>query len=219
MTSGTWPARSGPGQPASGSRPVPLCRVTGQVPNRVSKTTLLAGIKTDLVNIARTARSIEDRDGENGFAVPYRATDVPSEIAVTTNADAVLGRLEDKKDDPAAALAAKAALRARFTAFGLAADFVARLRADRDAITNANKHNQSENQDGVENTELIDQLLSKINGSISHLDTVAHNIYSHQPEKLRAWLSASHVERAAHHAAAPAPAPAPTPAAPATPAK
>ena len=178
----------------------------GQTPKRVSKSTLLDGLKADLINIARTARSIEQRDGEVGFATPYRVTDIPSERAVTTDADRVLALLETKTtaspdgtpaDSPAVA-AAKAALRGRFTPYGIPADFVTHLREDRDAITAANKHNQSENLDGVENTELISQLLDQVSDVVTHLDTVAHNLYSRQPEKLRAWLSASHVERAPH---------------------
>jgi len=168
----------------------------GQTPNRVSKSTLLDGVKIDLQNIARTARSIETKDKENGFATGYRVIDVPTERAITTNADAVLARLEDQEKDTPATKTAKAALRARFIAYALPADFVTHLRADRDAITDANKHNQSENLGGVENTELISQLLDQVNETISHLDTIAHNIYDRAPEKLRAWFSASHVERA-----------------------
>ena len=40
----------------------------GQMPNRVSKTTLLDALAIDLQNIARTARRIEQK--ENGFAAP-----------------------------------------------------------------------------------------------------------------------------------------------------
>jgi len=43
---------------------------------------------------------------------------------------------------------------------------VTHLRADRDAITDANKRNQSEVQDGVGNTKLIDELLGQVNDVI-----------------------------------------------------
>jgi len=166
----------------------------GQNPNRVSKETLLDALSLDLQNIARTARGLENR--ENGFAAPYRIPENTSESAVTTHADAVLKRLEDQATDSAAVKTAKAALRARFLEYEMPADFVADLRADRDAITQANQRNQGEVQGGVENTELIGQLLGKINGEIGELDAIMHNKYARQPEKMRGWLSASHVERA-----------------------
>jgi hypothetical protein len=165
-----------------------------QSPNRVSKETLLDGMLLDLKNISRTAREIEKT--ENGFAAPYRIPDNPAESAITTHADSVLGKLEDKPADSAAVKTAKAALRARFVAYELLADFVTHLRTDRDAITEANQRNQSEVQDGVGNTKLIDELLGQINDVIGGLDAIMFNKYTRVPEKLRAWQSASHVERA-----------------------
>ena len=180
----------------------------GQTPNRASKSTLLDALGLDLQNIARTARQIEQK--ENGFAAPYRIPDNTSESAITTHTDALLLRLEDQPADTAAVKTAKAALRARFVEYEMSADFVAHLRADRDAITEANQHNQDENLGGVENTELIGQLLDKINFEIAELDAIMYNKYARQPEKLRAWQSASHVERAPQRAkAAPAKTPAP----------
>jgi hypothetical protein len=172
----------------------------GQKPNRVSKETLLASLSTDLQNIARTARRIGQQ--ENGFAVPYRIPDNTSESSVTTHADTVLLLLEDN-DDPVAdggdtpeQKAAKAALRARFVEYEMKADFVAILRADRDAISEANRNNQTKTQGGVENTELVGQLLGQINFEVAELDAIMNNKYDDQPAKLRAWQSASHVERA-----------------------
>jgi hypothetical protein len=122
--------------------------------------------------------------------------DNPSEIAITTHADAVLARLEDRPEDSAATRTAKAALRTRFIEYELSADFVANLRAARTAISDANTLNQGKTQDGVENTELIGQLLGGLSDDIMELDAITHNRYARQPEKLRAWESASHVERA-----------------------
>ena len=166
----------------------------GQTPNRVSKETLLDALAIDLQNIARTARYIERT--ENGFAVPYRMPDIPTEAAITIHTDAVLQRLEDQPDDVDAAKTAKAALRARFVAYELPADFVANLRADQDAIAVANRRNQFEAQGGVEKTELIGQLLGQAGTEVAGLDTIMYNKYTRQPEKLRAWQSASHIERA-----------------------
>jgi hypothetical protein len=182
----------------------------GQTPNRVSKETLLDALSIDLQNIARTARSIELT--ENGFAAPYRIPDNTSEAAVTTHTDALLLRLEDQSADSAAVKTAKAALRTRFVAYELPADFVTHLRADRTAIADANRRNQSETQGGVENTGLIGDLLGQVNNEISELDAIMHNKYTRQPEKLRAWQSASHVERAPQREKKPPTPPSPPPA-------
>jgi hypothetical protein len=165
-----------------------------QRPDRVSKASLLDGLRLDLKNIARTARAIEKT--EPGFAAVYRLPDDPTEAGLTTLADAVLGRLEDQPADSAAVKTAKAALRAKFVAYELPGDFVTDLRADRDAITAANRVNQGENQEGVESTALIGELLGKVNDEVVQLDTIMHNKYARQPEKLRAWQSASRVEHA-----------------------
>lgn len=159
-----------------------------------AKATLLDALHLDLKNIARTARAIEKT--EPGFAAIYRMPDDITEAALTTLADTVLGRLEDKTADTPAVKTAKAALRAKFTAYELPAHFVADLRADRDARTTANRVNQGENQEGVESTALISDLLGKVNDEVVQLDAIMHNRYARRPEKLRAWQSASHVERA-----------------------
>lgn len=175
----------------------------GQTPARVSKQTLLDALTLDFQNIARTARAIELK--ENGFAAPYRAPDSSTERALSTHADALLRLLEDQPADAAATKTAKAALRARFIAYDLPADFVTNLRADRQAITDANQHNQSEVQGGVENTELIGQLLGRASDEVTELDAIMHNKYTRQPEKLRTWQSASRVERAPQREKKPAP--------------
>jgi hypothetical protein len=48
----------------------------------------------------------------------------------------------------------------------------------------------------VGNTKLIDELLGQINDVIGGLDAIMFNKSTRVPEKLRAWQSASHVERA-----------------------
>ncbi len=168
---------------------------TGQTPSRVSKETLLDALMLDFDRLADTARSIEKKSVETGFAAPYA---VPSraEIAITTQADKLCGLLEDQDDDSAAEKTAKAALRARFLAFEIDANIFQRLRDDRDAIDDANNHNRNEVSDGIENTALIGRLLGEINDEVGFLNTIMRNKYERQPEKLRAWESASRVERA-----------------------
>jgi hypothetical protein len=48
----------------------------------------------------------------------------------------------------------------------------------------------------VENTDLIGQLLGEGNKEVKQLNAIMHNKYTRQPEKLRAWESASTIERA-----------------------
>ena len=84
------------------------------------------------------------------------------------------------------------ALRAKFTAYELPADFVADLRADRDALTACNSSKHSDNQEGVEATAAIDALLAQAQSVITRLDAAVKNRYARDHEKLAAWKSASH---------------------------
>lgn len=151
---------------------------------RVSKETLLDSLTLDFQNIARTARAIELT--ENGFAAPFRAPDTFTEHSITTHADALLQRLEEQTGASAATKKAKTALRARFIVYELPDDFVTDLRSDRQAITEANQHNQDQNQGVVENTELIGALLGRASDDVTELDAIIHSKYARQPEKLRA---------------------------------
>ena len=166
----------------------------GQTPARASKETLLEALVLDFKNISRTARAIAL--SENGFAAPYRIPDNPSQSAILTHADALLTLLEDQATDTTAQKTAKAALRAHFLAYELPADFVEDLRADTDAVRDTTTHNQGETLEGVENTEAIGQLLSEAARDLQELDALIRNKYHRDPAKLRAWQSASHVERA-----------------------
>ena len=167
-----------------------------QPPARVSKAGLFEHLHSDLLNISRTAQQIGKNDST--FAsVAYQLPTNTSDTAEFNHAEAVLALLEEQATDDVPTKAAKAALRARFIAYELPADFVAHLRADHDAIVNADQHNDAENLDGVENTELINQILGQIGDQVAELDTLIHNKYNGQPAKLAAWISASHVERAA----------------------
>lgn len=160
----------------------------GQSPDRVSKETLLDALMLDFKRIAATARSIEAKSGETGLAAAYTVPE-RTEIAITTQADKILGLLEDQKTDTAKEKTAKAAFRARFVEYELAANFGQRLRDDREAIEEANAHNQVEVQDGVENTALIGKVLGEIGAEVDFLDTIMAKKYERQPEKRRAWES------------------------------
>jgi hypothetical protein len=87
-------------------------------------------------------------------------------------------------------------IRAKFIAYALPADFVEDLRADRDAIDDSNSANHDDNFAGVESTKAIDLVLGQIQSVVTRLDALMQNLYRRTPEKLCAWQSACHVERA-----------------------
>lgn len=73
--------------------------------------------------------------------------------------------------------------------------FVTNLRKDRDGLDQVHAHNQTEVQEGTEDTALIDAQLTLINTEVDILDSIMGNIYELQLEKLHAWKRASRVER------------------------
>ena len=117
----------------------------GQNPARVSKQTLLEALVLDFKNIARTARTIAL--DEPGFEAPYRVPDPITETSLTTHADRLISLLADNSapvtegGDTPEQKAAKAALRAKFTAYDTPEDFADDLRDDREAVREANQHN------------------------------------------------------------------------------
>jgi hypothetical protein len=172
----------------------------GQVPGRASKSTLLEALWLDYKNIARTSRSIGPAD-LGGSIADYAVPPEFTESNIKAHADKLLRLLEDNNapvaagGDTPAQLAAKAARRAHFLEWEMAADFVEDLRADYNSLIEATKLNQAENQEGTENTEAIAQILLAAGQAVDDLDTAMQNKYNRHPEKLRAWLTASRVHR------------------------
>lgn len=187
-----------------------VVRVTGaragQAPNRITKSSLLDALLLDFKRIAGTARAIELRDGEIGFAVPFNKVPARIEKDIRAYADSLLKLLEDNTapvangGDTPAQKTAKAALRARFLALAINSAFVTLLRRDRDALDQVSAHNTTEVQEGTGDTALIDEQLTLINTEVDILDPIMGNIYELQPEKLHAWQRASRVERDPHRA-------------------
>jgi hypothetical protein len=174
----------------------------GQLRDIVGKPALIGELSLDFKDIARTSRAI--KLDEPGFDdSPYRHPATSVETPVTTHADSLLTLLEDAAADTPAQLAAKAALRAKFIAYELPADFVEDLRRDRDALDLCNAGKHSDNLEGVESTSAIETLLGSAQAIITRLDAAIQNKYSRNPDKLAAWKSASRTERAPKKAAAP----------------
>lgn len=176
---------------------------------------LFDALRLDLQNIARTARAIALQ--EPGFADGFRLPDVPTDGALLTTADAYLTRLAEQLADDAATKTRKAAMVAKFVAHELPADFVTDLRDDIKAIRDALAAQENERANGVGSTAAIGPLLKEGNALVATLDAIMHNKYTRQPDKLRAWQSASHVERAPQREKSPAPLPPTPPPAPANP--
>ena len=57
----------------------------------------------------------------------------------------------------------------------------------------------------MESTVAIDRLIREGMKELTTLDAIMHNKYARNPDKLRAWQSASHIERAPQREKKPAP--------------
>ncbi len=167
----------------------------GQLRSPVGKEALIGALNSDFKDIARTARAIKIDEATFDDS-PYRNPLTTVETPVATHADSLLALLEDQAADSPAVLAEKAALRAKFIAYELPADFVEDLRADRDALDTCNSGKHSDNLEGVISTSAIDTLLTAAQAIITRLDTVIQNKYRNDPDQLAAWTSASHTQRA-----------------------
>ena len=157
------------------------------------KEVLLDALRLDLGNIRGIATAI-DQD-EPGFADRFPAAD-NSETSLLTTGDKYLGQLLSTADDTAAEKTAKTALVARFVAHELPATFVDDLQGDLDDIAEANKQLESGDQGGVENTAALGRLAKEGMKESNYLDAIMRAKYARNPDKLRGWESASHLERA-----------------------
>jgi hypothetical protein len=144
-----------------------------------------------------------------GFADRFpRATHLnPGEVLRTANG--YLAQLVPVAADDAATVAAKAARVQVFVDHAMAATLVADLQAQVKAIGNVSDAHEESREQGVLSTTQIASLVREGKKQRNYLDAIFQTVYEHNPEKLAAWVSASHVAHDPHHAA-PAPPPAPT---------
>jgi len=174
-----------------------------------AQTALVLALDADLKNIAHTASAIaQDVPGfDDLFAPPHHYN--PGEVLATANA--YLAQLAPAAGDDAATTTAKAARVAHFTDHALPATFVADLQAQVAAIGTVKVTHEENREQGVLSTAAIARLARDGKKQVKYLDVIARNVYKSSPDKLRAWISASHVEHDPEHAAAtPAPVPIPT---------
>jgi phage tail protein X len=163
-----------------------------------AKDVLIDALRIDLHNVTRTANALAQDDP--GFAKLFRAPGHPNAGEVLTAADAVIANLVEMPNDDGPAKATKGRRRALFVTKGLPAEFAQHLVDDRTAIDAAKASENQGDSEGVKNTALIGRLVAEGLKESTYLDAIFHNLYTRNPEKLRAWLSASHVERAAKRA-------------------
>ncbi len=147
-----------------------------------AKSVLLDAIRLDLQNIARTARAIDQ--AEPGFAESFRLPDGQGQTALLTTADAYLAELQ------------QSTVAKKFIAYELPAEFVTDLTSDLQDVRAAQDDQETSSLTGVESTAVIGRLIRDGMKEITYLDAIMHNKYARTPETLRAWESASHIDRA-----------------------
>ena len=128
---------------------------------------------------------------------------------VTGTAKLFLAHLVPAATDDAATVAAKAARVQVFVDHALPATLVADLQAQLQGIGKVAATQEQSREQGVLSTEEIAVLVREGKQQRKLLDAIFRVVYASNPQKLAAWVSASHVEHGPQHpAAAPAPAPA-----------
>lgn len=159
-----------------------------------AKSVLLDALRLDVLNIRRTAVAL-DQD-EPGLADQLPALPSASDADLLTTADHYIAQLVENTDDDDPTKAAKTALRAKFVALELPADFATNLQDDRDAITAADTAQEGNREDTVASTSAVGRLIKAGMKESTYLDALVRNKYARDPDKIRAWETASHLERA-----------------------
>ncbi|MBL8395110.1 MAG: hypothetical protein JNK99_10240 [Candidatus Accumulibacter sp.] len=147
-----------------------------------AKQVLIDELRLDLQNIARTARAIGA--GEAGFADKFRVPENSSQGALLGAADAFSLALDE------------ADVAGKFIAYEMPATFVQDLKDDLATIRAADSEMDADDLNGVASTAAVGRLIREGMAEVRQLDAIMNNKYARNPDKLRAWESASHVERA-----------------------
>jgi len=160
-----------------------------------AKEVLLDALRLDVRNITRTASAVGQDDP--GFEKLFRRPSQPNPATLLTTADAIIANLAENPGDDTETRTIKNDRRTRFINLGLPVEFVQSLIDDRAAIDTASAAEIQGDSEGVKNTALVGKLIAEGMKECQYLNAIYHNLYTRQPEKLRAWKSASHIERAA----------------------
>lgn len=148
-----------------------------------SKAVVRDGLMLDLRGIHKSADAIATADGTPeimaGFELPHGTNDV--DLLAKARAFAV----------------AAEPLKAKFIALEHAPDFIEALlqRVADFESADSNQNTGEENKSGA--TAIIGPLIQEGLTIVKQLDAIMHNKFRSNAEKMGAWLTASHVERAA----------------------
>ncbi|MCE9608597.1 MAG: hypothetical protein K8R23_00040 [Chthoniobacter sp.] len=85
---------------------------------------------------------------------------------------------------------------AMFIAYELPSTFVQDLKDDLSAIREADAATNSDDQEGVSSTAGVGRLIKAGMAEVTQVDCIMRNNCARNPDKLTAWDSASHIERA-----------------------
>lgn len=154
------------------------------------KKVALKRLREDLEAVSRTARAM-------AFTVPglgdkFHLPKTSSAQAWLTAARSIAGDAESLKTE--------------FVRRGLAASFLEDLDAHIAALEEAINSKAEKTGARVAATVAVSETAERGRKAVRELDAIVRNLFRDDPATLAEWESASHVERAAHHAAAKPPA-------------
>jgi len=158
---------------------------------------LFDALQLDLKGIARTARAIEQDDP--GFADSFVISGY-NPASLLTSADRFLEALEPK------------GVAERFIAHEMEKTFVTDLEADLQAIDDAHQALHSGSATAVSKTKALGLGVRAGIKAVNYLDAIVNNKFKRDAETLRAWQTASHIERLPHREKSAAPSTGSTPA-------
>jgi hypothetical protein len=161
------------------------------------KSIRLQALRLDIQNIHRIAVALEPTNPGLSDKLPAAGN---SETALLTTAGKYAAAFLPQPNDTAAEISAKTALVALFVAHELPATFAQDIADDIAAIGEANKTMDTEDASGVEDTAALDLHTTKGIELAALIDAALRTKYARNPDKLRAWESASHLERAPQRA-------------------
>ncbi len=144
------------------------------------KQSLIDEVRSDLIAIAKTARTIADQDP--GFDTTFKVGDISHRSTVET-ARHFLRELT------------RPGVAAKFIAYDLPPDFVAHLEQDLAAITETSEDQKEDKREAAGENEKLRSLIREGKELLFRLNTSVRNRFRNQPAILAEWQTASHVRR------------------------
>ena len=170
-------------------------------PSAAPKSVLLQSLRIDIQNIHRTAVALEPTNPGISATLPAA---INSETGLITIAEKYALAFLPQPTDTTAVKASKTALVALFVAHEQPPTFAQDLADDISDIAAANSTMDDTGNESVEDTAGLNRLTGEGMALVDLLDSALQTKYARNPDKLRAWQSASHLERAPQRAKKPA---------------